>query len=76
MPRKPLQFTDPALFDDSRTLSQKKIVGSIVREILYSGLALTRKNICIKLVAYSARVTTREEKHATESLLKLLFIKS
>lgn len=62
-----------AYFGRATLPSQQETLGSIVVELLRSGRTLSRKSICLCLMAHLESASTPEEKQHLQELVSLLF---
>lgn len=53
--------------------SQQETLGAIVVEVLHSGRTLSRKSICIRLIARLEKISSPEEEQHLQQLVSLLF---
>ena len=53
--------------------SQQETLGAIVVEVLRSGRTLSRKSICLRLMAHLESASTPEEELHLQELVSLLF---
>ncbi|WIM57037.1 regulatory protein YcgZ [Pantoea anthophila] len=53
--------------------SQQETLGAIVVEVLRSGRTLSRKSICLRLMAHLESASTPEEEQHLQELVSLLF---
>lgn len=62
-------------FSRANLPSQREMLGSVVTEILRSGVTLNRKAICLRLIARLDNASSVEEEHELQALIELLFSK-
>lgn len=53
--------------------SQQETLGAIVVEVLRSGRTLSRKSICLRLIARLEKASSPEEEQHLQELVSLLF---
>lgn len=73
MPASNLNKEVAAYFSRASMLSQQETLGVIVVEVLRSGRTLSRKSICLRLMAHLESASTPEEEQHLQELVSLLF---
>ncbi|MBC0854852.1 regulatory protein YcgZ [Pantoea stewartii] len=73
MPASNLNKEVAAYFSREAMLSQQETLGAIVVEVLRSNRTLSRKSICLLLIARLKKASSPEEEQHLKQLVSLLF---
>lgn len=73
MPASNLNKEVAAYFSRAAMPSQQETLGAIVVEVLRSGRMLSRKSICLRLIARLEKASSPEEEQHLQELVSLLF---
>ncbi|WP_336750092.1 regulatory protein YcgZ [Pantoea vagans] len=75
MPASSLHKEIAAYFSCAVLPLQQETLGAIVAEVLRSGRTLSRKTICLRLIARLEKASTPDEEQHLQELVSLLFSK-
>lgn len=73
IPASSLNTEIAAYFSRAAMPSQQKMLGAIVVEVLRSGRTLSRKSICLRLIARQEKASSPDEEQHLQELVSLLF---